>query len=105
MVIKMASTNKCCSGNIQNEFIITGGNFQSKIKQSEDSCTVLKIPANLGVYIVSEDRFISSESKSSPTSESTNNTNLIIAIIILSVLMLLFFGLMLYFAFRKPKVK
>ena len=104
----MSSTNKCCSGNIQNEFIITGGNFQSKIKQSEDSCTVLKIPANLGVYIVSEDRFISSDSKSNKTiikddDVLISNTNLTIAVVVLALLMVLFFGLMLYFALRKPK--
>lgn len=108
-------SNKCCSGNSQGEINITGGGFKQKIKQTSDSCYVLKIKANQEIYIVTSDRISDGSSSSNrPRSESDDpiiikdasntNTNLIIVVVILSLLLVLFIGLTIYFGFiRKTK--
>lgn len=109
-------SNKCCSGNLQGEINITGGGFKQKIKQTSDSCYVVKIKANQEIYIVTSDRISDGSSSSNrPRStesddpiiikdDSNTNTNLIIVVVILSLLLVLFIGLTIYFGFiRKTK--
>jgi hypothetical protein len=105
-------SNKCCSGPIQDEIIISGSGFRTRIQKNQDYCAVIKIPANQVFYIASEEKIneisneISSNSSTSNTSNNcttTNNSGLIISIVVLTILLILFIVLFIWSLARKSR--